>query len=76
MYRRWRIQQRLHNAPLLLNAILACESQPPTFHGGVQQHLIRCGALAPLLRELHVERDRLWLNTLRAARVHRQLDPG
>src|SRR4051812_24404199 len=70
--RRRRIQQRLHDAPLLLDAVLPRKPQALTLHGGVEQHLVRCCPLAAFLAEFHVERDRLRPNAAGAACLERE----
>ena len=57
------LQQRRHDAPALLDAVLAGEVAGVARHRGRQQHLVGGGRLAALLRELHIEVD------LRGARL-------
>ena len=54
-----RVEQRLHDSPGLLDAVLAGEAGAVAEHGGVQQHLVGGRPLAALVGELHVERDGL-----------------
>ena len=76
LHRRWRIQQRLHDAPLLFDAILSGEPQPPTPHRGLQQDFVGRRTLAALLSEFHIERHGLWFHALGAPSIQRQLYPG
>jgi hypothetical protein len=55
---RWRIEQRLHHPPRLLDAVLAREARRVSDDGRVQQHLVRSRALTPHLGEFDVEPDR------------------
>ena len=41
----WRVEQRLHDPPLLLHGVLAGEANGLTDHRGVEQHLVRSRAL-------------------------------
>ena len=55
---RGRVEQRLHHAPALLDAVLSLEALAVADHRGVKKHLVGRGALAALVGELHVQVDR------------------
>src|SRR5690242_1408052 len=57
MHRRRRVEQRLHDAPRLLDGVLSVEARAHAPDGSEQQHLVGRRALAALGRELHVEVD-------------------
>ena len=58
MDRRRSVEQRLHDPPGLLDAVLARESGRIAGHGGVQKDLVGGRALTAHLCELDVEQDR------------------
>ena len=76
MHRRRRVEQRLHDPPVLLDAVLAREARAVAAHRGVEQDLVRRRALAALVRELHVQRDPLGLDRLAALGVDDHPDAG
>ena len=74
--RRRRVEQRLHDPPLLLDAVLTCEPQGLPVHRGLEQHLVRRRALTALVGELHVEADRLHRHRVRPPRLELEPDAG
>src|SRR4051794_31415895 len=52
---RWRVEERLHDAPLLFHRVLARESHGRAHHRCVEKNLVGSGAFAALLGEFHVE---------------------
>ena len=72
----WRVEQRLHDPPRLLDAVLSREARALTRHRGVQEHLVGRCALAALLGELHVQGDRLCYGRVGAACIDDELDAG
>ena len=52
---RWRIEERLHDAPLLLDAVLPGEADAVPDERGLEKDLVRRRALPTLLGELDVE---------------------
>src|SRR5512132_3409180 len=76
MNRRRRIEQRLHDPPLLLDSVLAGEPRAVTDDGRLQQYLVRGGPFTPLLRELHVQLDRRRSGDIRTVCVDDEPDAG
>ena len=62
--------QRLHDAPRLLDGVLAREVARVTAHRGVEEHLVGRRALAADARELHVELDRAQSRPVGVLRLH------
>src|SRR4051794_11886784 len=69
------VEQRLHDPPGLLHAVLPLEAPAVADQRGVQQHLVWGRAFAPLLRELQVEAHLLGLLRIAALGVDPQPDP-
>ena len=74
--RRRRVEQRLHDPPRLLDAVLAREARGVAVHGGEQQHLVGRRPLAALVGELHVEVDLLGLGRVAALGLDEQPHAG
>src|SRR4051794_41727873 len=55
---RWRVEQRLHDPPRLLDAVLAGEPRRLPHERGVEENLVGGRAFAAHLGELDVEVDR------------------
>jgi hypothetical protein len=74
---RWRrIEERLHDPPRLLDAVLAGEAGGVPDHGRMEQDLVRRRPLAALFGELHVERDHVHTHRVRPVRVEDELRAG
>ena len=70
------IHQRLHDAPGLLDAVLALETCAVALHRGMQQHLVRRRDVLALPAELLVEADQLRLRGLASLRLQHQAHAG
>jgi hypothetical protein len=73
--RRRLVQQRLHDSPRLLHAVLPSEARAVTDQRRMQQHLVRSWARTALLCKLHVELDRGGSDPVGPVRVENQPDP-
>ena len=76
MYRGRMLDQREHDPPGLLDAVLAGEGRAVALNCRVQQDLVGRRTLAALLGELHVERDLVRAAAIGAMRVDDQADAG
>ena len=77
VHRRWSVEQRLDDPPLLFHPVLAGEVRAVAHQRRMQQHLIRRGALAALLRELHVQLDLAGSGLVGALSVENRIEsPG
>src|SRR5438067_7610672 len=73
--RGWLIQQRLDDAPCLLDAVPAHEVGTVAVQRGLQQHLVGRRPLAALGREVHVEPDLARAGRVGAQGVEHDPDP-
>ena len=73
--RRRRVEQRLQDAPGLLDRVLACEVARVAGHCRVQQHLVRRRTFAAFGGEGHVEVDRVGRIALGVFGLHPQARP-
>src|SRR4030095_6411374 len=76
VHRRWGVEQRLHDPPGLLDAVLPREAGAVADHRRLEQHLVGRRALTALFRELHVELDPCPARLVGPVRWHEEPDPG
>src|SRR4051794_15728543 len=74
--RGWGVQERLEDAPALLDAVLTGEPGALAGHRGVQQDLVGGGPLPSLLGELQVQVDSLRHRGVGTLRVEQDSDAG